>query len=86
MSQGISSAIERFRRSAGVIFGMSPDIFRQLNHPRATIPEIRKLLGISTVGGRDVYATFPSVLFPEGRDGNMAHVFLNPVLFKVSTY
>lgn len=84
MSQGISSALERFRRSAGTIFGMSPDIFGQLNHPRATIPEIRRLLGISMVNGRDVYATFPPILFPEDRDGNMTHVFLNPVLFRVS--
>lgn len=84
MSKGISNSIERFRRQAGEIFGTAQDIFRKPNYPRASVPRLRHLLGISTaIDGRDVYATFPPILFPNGYDGNMSHVFLNPILFQV---
>ena len=84
--KGISNAIERFRRHAGEIFGLGPDVFRKANYPRSTIPKLRQLLGTSVANGRDTYPLFPPVLFPDGRSDTMSHIFLNPLLFKVGDF
>ncbi|KAF8971926.1 hypothetical protein BDZ97DRAFT_1753148 [Flammula alnicola] len=78
-----SNALKRFRAAAGEIFGLNPEYFKR-EFPRSTIPEIRRLLGI-TVGkdGKNVYDPKPPVLFPEGKEHIQAKIFWNPVLFKL---
>ncbi|KJA13372.1 hypothetical protein HYPSUDRAFT_209601 [Hypholoma sublateritium FD-334 SS-4] len=89
VGDGISNALDRFRRMGGQVFGIPGNIFTTTHYPRATVPEIRQLLGITqatNTSGKvyDIYPEFPPVLFPTDRPGDMRHVFLNPLLFKVA--
>lgn len=76
----------------GQVFNLPGNVFTTTHFPRATVPEIRQLLGIiqatrnSGKESYDIYPDYPPVLFPVDRPGDMRHVFMNPLLFKVSKH
>ncbi|KAG2118281.1 hypothetical protein BD769DRAFT_1337912, partial [Suillus cothurnatus] len=58
-----SSEIKKLRNVAGNIFELPSKYFTDISYDRASVPEIQKLLGV-TSATNPTYTTFPPVLFP----------------------
>lgn len=82
-----SSQISRIRTHAPAIFGpgFNPEWFRT-QFDRASIPKLQQLSGVYLSAKGKEYAVVPPILFPEGFVGRKSKIFLNPALFKVSTF
>ncbi|KAG2122164.1 hypothetical protein BD769DRAFT_1670973 [Suillus cothurnatus] len=58
-----SSEIKKLQNVAGNIFELPSKYFTDISYDRASVPEIQKLLGV-TSATNPTYTTFPLVLFP----------------------
>ncbi|KAG2036471.1 hypothetical protein BDR03DRAFT_1011621 [Suillus americanus] len=58
-----SSEIKKLQNVAGIIFKLPSKYFIDISYDRAGVPEIQKLLGV-TSATNPTYTTFPPVLFP----------------------
>jgi hypothetical protein len=58
-----ANEIKKLRGVAGDIFGLPAKYFTNPQYDRASVPEIRQLLGVTSTLNV-VYKTFPPVLFP----------------------
>ncbi|KAG1879728.1 hypothetical protein F4604DRAFT_1922928 [Suillus subluteus] len=59
-----ANEIKKLRGVAGDIFGLPAKYFTNPQYDRASVPEIRQLLGVTSTSNV-VYKTFPPVLFPK---------------------
>jgi len=82
-----SSQIGRIRTHASDIFGpgFKSKWFRT-KFDRGSIPKLQDLLGAHMTTKGKEYTAIPPILFPEDSVGKKSEIFLNPVLFKVSTF
>lgn len=82
-----SSQISRIWGSAPAIFGpgFKPEWFHS-QFDRGSIPKLDVLLGAYFSAKGKEYIAIPPILFPEGSVGKKSDLFLNPALFKVSTF
>ncbi|KAG0695729.1 hypothetical protein DFH29DRAFT_879836 [Suillus ampliporus] len=75
---GRSSEISKLCLMAGHIFGLDSSYFDLSFMKRDTIPEIQKVLGPGTAGGRSSLSKFPPILFTnQEMDPTMSTVFGN---------
>ncbi|KAG1736410.1 uncharacterized protein EDB91DRAFT_1250033 [Suillus paluster] len=75
---GCSSEIGKLRLMAGRIFGLDLSYFDLSFMKQDTIPEIQKMLGSGTAGGRSSLSKFPCILFTnQEMDPTMSTVFGN---------
>ncbi|KAG1891642.1 uncharacterized protein F5891DRAFT_1211218 [Suillus fuscotomentosus] len=73
-----SSEIGKLRLMAGHIFGLDSSYFDLSFMKQDTIPEIQKMLGSGTAGGRSLPSKFPPILFTnQEMDPTMSTVFGN---------
>ena len=80
-----STSINKLRAKGTAIFGSQySEKWFETGYNRADVVEFQKLLGVEDPNCRQ-YALFPPIFYPDDQK-RRRDVFLNPALFKVSTY